>query len=201
MRRRSELVRRFNSLLNRLSARRRKEIEPLLEWLKRDGEFFRAPASTSKEHHLPYPGGLLEHSINVAEYMLRLRDILAPDIPDDSVIIVGLFHDLGKIGSPGAPLYLPNPDKKERKEKPYIHNPSLVRMGVPIRSLSILSRFVTLSEEETQAICYHDGQYVPENEIVAHHERPLTLLVHFADIWCATIVEKEAKTKQTKNSG
>ncbi|MGB9561271.1 MAG: HD domain-containing protein [bacterium] len=190
-----EILKRFNKLISMIGPERKKEVNALIRYLKKDGEYFKAPASRSEDHHLPYPGGLLEHSVNVAEYMLKLREILAPELPIDSVIIVGLFHDVGKIGSMGKPLYIPNPKKTERKEQPYVYNLELVRMAVPIRSLYILLRFIRLSEEEVQAICYHDGQYVPENEIVAHYEHPLTLLVHFADFWCATIVERQKDKK------
>lgn len=191
-----DIIKRFNKLVSLLSPERKRKVKALIRYLKKDGEYFRAPASTSEEHHLPYPGGLIEHSVNVAEHMIKLRDILAPEIPLDWIIVVGLFHDIGKIGSPGKPLYIPNPNKKERKIQPYIHNPDLVKMAVPIRGLHILLRFIELTEEEIQAICYHDGQYVPENQIVAHHEHPLTLLVHFADFWCSTIVEHEKMTRQ-----
>ena len=32
----------------------------------------------------------------------------APDIGDESVVVAALFHDLGKVGYPGKPHYLPN---------------------------------------------------------------------------------------------
>jgi hypothetical protein len=33
--------------------------------------------------------------------------ILAPGISEKSCVIVGLFHDIGKVGMPGKPYYLP----------------------------------------------------------------------------------------------
>ncbi len=41
----------------------REGAEELLEWMERETDFFTAPAST--KHHLAYPGGLVEHSVNV----------------------------------------------------------------------------------------------------------------------------------------
>ncbi|MCZ7397893.1 MAG: hypothetical protein O8C59_05250 [Candidatus Methanoperedens sp.] len=52
-------------------------------------------------------GGLLENSIGVAETLLQMRAVLAPEISEESCVIVGLFHDIGKVGMPGKPYYLP----------------------------------------------------------------------------------------------
>jgi len=46
--------------------------------------------------------GLLEHSVNVAETMLKFKETLAPGIPNKSCVIAGLLHDLGKAGVPGT---------------------------------------------------------------------------------------------------
>jgi len=56
-------------------------------------------------------GGLVEHSLNVVRTLLRLRGELAPDLGTESCVIVGLYHDVGKVGMPGRPYYLPNPSE------------------------------------------------------------------------------------------
>ncbi|MBP5398526.1 MAG: HD family phosphohydrolase [Bacteroidales bacterium] len=63
--------------------------------------FFQAPASTV--FHLNCEGGLLEHSLNVCDMALMLREqLIARDaslekrLPMDSVIIVSLLHDVCK---------------------------------------------------------------------------------------------------------
>jgi len=95
------------------------------------------------------------------------------------------------VGDENAPLYIPNSDKKSHGEKPFVRNPEIVEMGLGVRSLYIMSRFVPLSPEEAQAICYHDGQYIPENKVVALKEKPLLLMLHFADLWTAQVIENE----------
>lgn len=63
--------------------------------------------------------------------------------------------------------------------------------------LSILvSQYIKLTDDETQAITYHDGQYILENKVVAHKERPLTLLLHYADYWTAHMYEDENRRKE-----
>ena len=52
--------------------------------------------------------------------------------------------------------------------------------------------FISMTEEELQAVRYHDGQYIPENKNVAQRELPLTRLLHFADNWSLE-QEKHAK--------
>ena len=56
-------------------------------------------------------GGLLEHSINVAETLLKIKNTLAPEISDESCVIVGLLHDLVKVGMPSKPQYIKNLQK------------------------------------------------------------------------------------------
>lgn len=68
-----------------------------------------------------------------------------------------------------------------------------VFLDVPTRSLNYILRFVNLTDEEVQAIRYHDGQYVDENKPAAMKEQPLTRLLHMADSWSAGVIEKEGQ--------
>lgn len=129
------------------------------------------------------------HSAGVALQMLKIKNCLMPSIEDESAIICGIFHDVGKLGSEEHPLY----KKGYGSFDGYYYNVETMSMGLGIRSLYMVSKYMTLSEEEAQAICCHDGQYVKENEIVAHREAPLTLLLHYADYWQAHIYEDERR--------
>ena len=63
--------------------------------------------------------------------------------------------------------------------------------------LSILvSQYIKLTDDEAQAITYHDGLYILENKVVSHKERPLTLLLHYADYWTAHMYENENRRKE-----
>jgi 23S rRNA maturation-related 3'-5' exoribonuclease YhaM len=74
-----------------------------------------SPAST--RYHLAGEQGLLKHSIGVAENLLRFRETRAPAISEEICVIVGLFHDVGKLGMPGKPLYLPNDNEWQVKNR------------------------------------------------------------------------------------
>ncbi len=58
-----------------------------------------------------------------------------------------------------------------------------------MRSLYLIGDKISLTEEEVQAIIYHDGQYVDDNKSVAMHEEKLTLLLQYADFWSCSVTE------------
>jgi len=169
---------------------RTKDFDVFIKMLETKTSWLTSPAST--RFHLNEEKGLLKHSVAVAESLLKFRDFLAPQIPDESCVIVGLFHDVGKVGMPGKPLYIKNDNKWEIKNRniTYKTDPELVQMSLAARSLYLVSKYIPLSDAEAQAILYHDGQYIEDNRCVAHREEPLTLLVHWADYWTAHIFEE-----------
>ena len=169
------------SRLKELVVERKEPFTRLMHYLETETAWLTAPAST--RFHLCRQEGLLEHSINVAETMLQLKNTLAPGITDESCVIVALLHDLGKVGMPEQPLYL------EGGRYPYSFNRDLVYLSVPVRSLYLALPWIQLNEEEVLAIIYHDGQYVEDNSSAARREEPLTLLLQYADTWSGFILE------------
>ena len=188
-----ELQDRYNAIKSKVKIRA-DEFAGLMDFIENETEWLRAPAST--RFHLCRESGLLEHSVNVAEILIQLKNTLYPIIEDESCAIVALLHDLGKVGMPNQPLYLKNqPTENQRRAGygptyPYSYNNGLTYLSVPIRSLYLALPYLTLTEEETQAIAYHDGQYVDDNRSVAKNENPLTLLLQYADNWCGFVVEE-----------
>jgi hypothetical protein len=180
---------RYKELQSKVITRKR-DFDSFISMLESETSWLTSPAST--KFHLNKEGGLLEHSINVAEALLKLRPILAPDISEESCVIVALFHDVGKVGMPGKPRYIKNDNDWEIKKRNMVYkiNPDEVQMNLAARSLYLAAKYIPLSDNEAQAILYHDGQYVEANKEVAHNEAPLTLLLHFADNWTASILEE-----------
>ena len=178
---------------------RKTEFDAFVEILELKTSWLTSPAST--RYHLNEEKGLLKHSVGVAENLLKFRDCLAPKISDESCVIVGLFHDVGKIGMPGKPRYLKNDNEWEVKNRDitYKINPELIEMGLAARSLYLVAKYIPLSDAEAQAILYHDGQYIEDNRCVAHKEEPLTLLAHWADYWTAHIFEEGRKLEIDTN--
>jgi len=176
--------------------KREKEFEAFIKMLETESSWLTSPAST--RFHLNKEGGLLEHSVGVAETLLKFRELIAPQISEESCVIVGLLHDIGKIGMPGKPRYLKNTNEWEVKNRnmTYKINPAEVDMNLAARSLYLVTKYISLSDSEAQAILAHDGQYIEANKEYAHHEMPLTLLIQFADTWTAHVYEEGRKIEE-----
>lgn len=175
--------------LSKKVVERKKEFGEFVKFLEKETDYFDAPASTM--FHLCVKHGLLYHSVGVTETLLKIKNTLAPALSDESCVITGLFHDTGKAGFPGEPLYLPG-------KKGYDMNKNIVELQVAIRSLYVVSSHIPLKTDEAQAIAYHDGQYIPQGRDVAHRETPLLTLLHFADFYTAHIIEDDVPIRHGK---
>ena len=74
---------------------KRDGIEDLINFLEKS-DFFKAPAST--RFHGNFEGGLAEHSMKVYEILKHKveNNIKGVKIPEESIIIIGLLHDICK---------------------------------------------------------------------------------------------------------
>jgi putative nucleotidyltransferase with HDIG domain len=169
---------------------KRDNIKELIECME-DGGFYESPCSGA--HHLAEPGGLLEHSLNVLTLARELARAWESTIPEESIIISALLHDLGKMGDHGKPNYAENylKDGSRSSAKPYITNTNLVYIPHEVRSVMIAERYIRLSEEEERAILWHNGLYGQFRNDITGKETELYMIIHFADMWASRITEKE----------
>ena len=163
-------------------------MDKLLDYMEASG-FYEAPCSGS--YHLAEPGGLARHSLNVADTAVCIAKQIAPLISWESLIIVGLLHDLGKMGDYGKPFYIPNLLKNGNisGSKPYVQNKELLGIDHEIKSIVIAERFIELTPEEEHAILYHNGLYTPLGRSLQGYETELQQILHFADMWCSRFTE------------
>lgn len=182
------------------------DIEKLLKDTKRDGiddlceyidqiGFYDAPASGS--FHGAEKGGLAKHSMNVLDCARSLAIALLGkkwwNDHKDSVTICALLHDLGKAGQFGKPLYVDNVLKTGiSKAKPFKHNPDLITTDHEIVSVIEATKFIDLTEEEQQAILWHNGLYGIFKYEIPSKESELYMIIHFADLWASRVLEKGA---------
>ena len=181
-------------------------IQGLVEYLQ-GTDFFVAPAST--KFHGSYRGGLVAHSLLVYDNLRKLIDAIQDEghepIPEDSVKVVALLHDLSK-----ANYYEPsfknekvyNPDGKKFDEGGkfdwvatggYKVKPEASRficVNHDVNSAYLVSCYYPLSVEEFAAISSHSGLMSDSvasnpdiNEIYRRY--PLALLLHQADALAA----------------
>ena len=142
--------------------------------------YFDAPASS--KHHLAYPGGLAEHSINVCETLCVLTqntDIEWQHIR--SPIIVGLLHDLCKV------------DAYEKTEDGYRYDKHCLLNGHGDKSVIIAQQILPLTGEEVCCIRYHMGAYYEQDwngYDASIREFPPVLWTHLADMIASKLIEK-----------
>lgn len=199
-----------NKIKELLLSTKREGIENLIKHMEEQG-FFKAPCST--QYHLSKEGGLAEHSLNVYKQAnIFAATCLDPDDYDkmhDSIVITALLHDIGKMGQFNKTNYVPNmlkgratkanpnPEPYQSTAKPYISNPELLYVDHEVRALSIISKFIDLTEEEQQAILWHNGLYGSFKYQIQGNETPLYLILHYADMWASRVVEVETQ-KETE---
>lgn len=114
------------------------------------------PASTRTDYVGCFTGGLVWHSLNVLKSLKGLRTAfdLENKVSADSIILLGLFHDLGKVGNAKEDYYLPQQsDWHRNKGMLFEVNESLSSIPVATRTLWWLNQYgIPLSENETHAL-------------------------------------------------
>lgn len=83
-------------ILNVLTPMGRFGMPILCSWLEQESDFFEAPSSTA--FHNAFPGGLAAHSWNVYSLLKQKVEMFQLPPNDDTIAIVGLLHDLCKVG-------------------------------------------------------------------------------------------------------
>lgn len=159
-----------------------------LDWLIAHG-FFTLPAST--KYHGNYEGGLFDHSLSVARYLVGLTETCGLKWQKErSPYIVGMFHDLCKIDQYRHPklgeLCTCNEVCPVYDEQAWEYNPNTLLKGHGEKSVMLLSQFYALTEEEICCIRYHMGAFTPKEEwndyTGAIHAYPNVLWTHHADM-------------------
>ncbi len=167
-----------------------KEFLGLLSMVKRDGmyrfievlknsDFFTAPAST--KFHGSYEGGLVEHSLNVYGLFLDKVKDFKLDLPEESIILCGLLHDVCKIG-----IYSKTSDNS------YVYDRDIIKLGHAKRSLAMIQQYIELTPREENIIRYHMGffateiisyaqEYDSKEYMDAQNKDPAVMLFHHAD--------------------
>ena len=192
---------RFCSILR---ATGRENIEYVIEDLETFG-FFEAPASV--RNHFNHAGGLLEHSLGVYDAAMMLRkDIIErrPDLearlPEDSVAIAALLHDVCK-----ADIYRLVTRKRKNEigiwedTKDYEVDYTSLPVGHGEKSVMRLLRMgLDLEDDEILAIRWHMGAWAVDSHSVemdrsyrqAIANTPLLPLIHTADTLASQIFER-----------
>lgn len=169
------------------------KLDTLIDYLYEETDFFYAPAST--KYHSAYPGGLSEHSRLLTGVLLQLTNqkrFCYDWQRAESPIIIGLLHDLTKVGcylkaedySDQTPKYKYNEDKLELSK---IHGEDSLLKAQQLNELT------ELTEEESACIRWHMGAYeidAWDDFDQAIHQFPNVLWTHTADMMASKVLEK-----------
>lgn len=194
---------RFCELLQQTN---RENINYVIEDLDAWG-FFQAPASV--RNHYNFAGGLVAHSLNVYDAamairssMISLRPEVEKQLPENSVIIAALLHDvckssIYKLVTRRRKSEIGTWEDVELYEVDYSDLP----VGHGEKSVIMLLRSgLDLDDAEICAIRWHMAPYdmpmqsieMDKNLRTAQRQSPLTTLIHLADSLAAQVLEIDA---------
>lgn len=172
----------------------------LISWLEQS-TFFEMPASA--RYHGNYEGGLAEHSLNVYEALVKLRQVYIQQfggtekIPIESVILCSLCHDFCKIDFYTKVLKnVKNVETGQWEQKQVYAYSNQYNMGHGEASVFLVQNYIRLSYEEILAIRWHMGAYDSavkggdRSISLASEQTPLVPLLHMADMWASQFMEE-----------
>src|SRR5665647_194808 len=141
-----------------LSLIERPGMDSLIDYLL-TSDYFTAPAST--RYHNVFEGGLCQHSLNVTREFSKENAKWQKPLPQDSVVICGLLHDLCKVGAYIETDYGCASVKGQKRHA--------------MLSISRINEHIQLTQQEDDIIRYHMGLF----GIFTYHEHD-TLKIHKA---------------------
>jgi len=192
------------------------DIEGLIAYLEELG-FFKAPASA--KYHCSFPGGLCLHSINVYQALQSIVDRFDnTSIKDDSVLIVGLLHDVIRANlfeefSYSEKVYSDYGKKNEKYIDP-LTNKEVTKYfdwatstGFKVKEAEdrltfgsrgfatyyIISQFISLTKEETITLVNQYNAFDNSNQAdisAILSKYPLAVYLHSADTIATYCIEK-----------
>ena len=196
-------IKRFENLLLSVN---RQGIDKLIEFIRKS-DMYTAPAST--KFHSCHEGGLLEHSLNVYDCLLAKKDSIIwkeyfKTIPDETIIITALLHDLCKtyfyeVDYKNQKIYSENGSKKDEKGKfdwqtvPFYKVNDKIPLGHGEKSVMMIEEFIRLKPVERYAIRWH-MLFSEENSLTAGNAvklHKLVLAINEADMEATYLLEKE----------
>ncbi len=164
---------------------KREGMEELINFLEKS-DFFIAPAST--RFHGDHEGGLVEHSLKVYEILKHKvqNGIMPIDIPEESIIIIGLLHDICKTNFYKVDYRNAKNALGVWEKVPYYTVDDTIPYGHGEKSVMMITEYIKLTPEEKYSIRWHMGYTEPKENYNAigssYTKYPIALLTHEADL-------------------
>ena len=172
-------------IIELLKSTNRQGMENLISFMQKS-DFFKAPAST--RFHGCFEGGLAEHSMKVYEILKQKvkTSVLPIDVPEESIIIIGLLHDICKVNFYKVDYRNAKNALGVWEKVPYYTVEDTIPYGHGEKSVMMISEYMKMTNEEKYAIRWHMGYTEPKELYTtigeAYKKYPLALLTHEADL-------------------
>jgi len=175
----------FNGLVAKLTSPRLHSLHnPIVSLVdKEKSRIMTCPSSTRTDFQGAFPGGLVDHSLKVVKLMSDLNKTFGTEIPSESLIVTGLFHDIGKIGNGKFDYYIEKESDWHNKQGiMYEINQKIANTTPSMRSLWWMNEHsVNLTEEEFLAIASIKDRHDNTNDsIPSTGESMLTVILQQA---------------------
>ncbi|MDE6838585.1 MAG: hydrolase [Acutalibacter sp.] len=201
-------IQRFETELKKVN---RPGMDKLLAYIRKS-DFYSAPAST--RYHLSCEGGLLQHSLNVLDalrgllmvYDDKIWEYLVAEkvvctIPDESIIIMALLHDLCKTHYyKTSTRNVKNEQTGKWEKAPFYTVDDKMPLGHGAKSAMLAMQFIKLTNTEMYAIWHHmgfteqGGDFGTVSRAMGLH--PAVLALHTADMMASRLMEGENGNKE-----
>jgi hypothetical protein len=128
------------------------------------------------------PGGLVEHSLNTFKIARKLVEVAGTSINTESLAVVCLLHEIGKIGDDEKDYFVAQDSSWHRERgQVYTYNPDLPKMTHEHRTLFLLqANGINLSMDEWIAILTQRGTATEENRFYMGCENNLAIILQSA---------------------
>ncbi len=199
-------IARFEAEMGRVH---RPGVDKLLAYIRKS-DFYTAPAST--KYHLSCEGGLLQHSLNVLDaleamlacegdkWSYRVAGKAVCTIPDESVVIIALLHDICKTYFYATSTRNVKNEQTGQWEKvPFYTISDRMPLGHGAKSAMIVKQYMELTTPELYAIWHHmgfNGHFENDTAVGQSIEmHPIVLALHTADMMASRIMEADRDNK------
>lgn len=174
-----------------LKSTKRTNINNVVDWLFKSS-FATDPAST--QYHNCFKGGLLKHSLDVYYHMHDFQNMIDLfELPEDTIIITALLHDICKVGCYQVDYRNVKNDKGEWTKVPFYKWEEDEPLGHGAKSVMLINELgVQLTKVERAMIVNHMGWNDTEDSrrvTKLFNNCPQCMILYFADMVSTFVTE------------
>jgi HD superfamily phosphohydrolase YqeK len=169
-------------------------MEELIGFLQ-SSDYFEAPAST--KYHGNHPGGLAQHCFNVYNLLKEKNERFKLGLPDETVIIASLLHDMCKVNFYKVEQRWRKDDRGKWESYDTYGCDDTFPLGHGEKSVIMLQHFLKLTKVEILMIRWHmaltEGKDAQMHINNAFKMLPAISALHSADLESSYLLENHVE--------